>query len=104
MRRRWFIQAMVLSTALPPMASAQQVAPSSKIVKIGILWHLDSTDEKVLKTYRDSLVGTLSGLGYVDGKTAQFLERSTADPLRLRELAKELVDQDPAVIVAASQL
>jgi putative tryptophan/tyrosine transport system substrate-binding protein len=54
--------------------------------------------------YRDALTGALSGRGYVDGKTVQFLERASARPLRLRELAKELVDRAPDVIVAATQL
>jgi putative ABC transport system substrate-binding protein len=103
MRRREFIQAGVLSTALPPMASAQQIAPRSRIVKIGVLWQVDSADD-LLKIYGDALTGSLSGLGYVDGKTAQFLHRSSKEPLRLRELAKELVDQAPDVIIGSSQL
>src|SRR5262249_41952752 len=103
MRRRKFIQAVLLSTALPPTASAQQTAPGSRIVKIGVLWQVDSADE-LLKIYGDALTQTLSGLGYVDGKTAQLLHRSSNDPHRLRELAKELVDQAPDVIIASSQL
>jgi putative ABC transport system substrate-binding protein len=103
MRRREFIQTVVLSTALPLMASAQQITPSSRIVKIGVLWQLDSADD-LLKIYGDVLTSTLRGLGYVDGKTAQFLHRSANEPLRLRELSKELVDQAPDVIIASSQL
>jgi putative ABC transport system substrate-binding protein len=104
MQRREFIQAVFLSSALPLMANAQQTAPSSRIARIGILWQFDSTDDELVKNYRGSLTETLSGRGYVDGKTAQFLERSSTKPLRLRELAKELVDQVPDVIVAATQL
>jgi len=103
MRRREFIQAGVLSSALPPPASAQQIAPSPRIVKIGVLWQVNSADD-LLKIYSDVLTGALSSLGYVDGKTAQFLHRSSNEPLRLRELAKELVDQAPDVIIASSQL
>jgi putative ABC transport system substrate-binding protein len=102
MRRRGFVQAVVLSTALPPMASAQQIAPISRIVKIGVLWHGDSENELV-KIYRDVLIRNLSGLGYVEGKSAQFLQRYSSQPL-LRELAKELVDQAPDVIIASSDL
>jgi len=103
MRRRKFIQAVLLSTALPPTASAQQTAPGSRIVKIGVLWHGDSENELV-KTYGDVLTRTLSDLGYVEGRSAQFLQRYSAEPLRLRELAKELIDQAPDVIVASSDL
>src|SRR5215472_10644349 len=74
MRRRKFIQAVVLSIALPPPARAQQSAPSSRIVKIGVLWQVDSADD-LLRIYGDALTQSLSGLGYVDGKTAQLLNR-----------------------------
>lgn len=104
MRRRGFIWALVLSTALPPMADAQQIAQSSRIAKIGVLWQVEPTDESLLKTYRDAFTGTLRNLGYVEGKTAQFLDRISNDPVRLRELARELVDQAPDVIVASSIL
>src|SRR5262245_18302867 len=101
MQRREFIQAVAVSTVLPPTVRAQQTTPSSRIVKIGVLWQVDSADE-LLKIYGDALTQTLSGLGYVNGKTAQFLDRSSNNPHRLRELAKELVDEAPDVIFASS--
>ena len=102
MRRRGFVRAVVLSIALPPMVSAQQIAPISKIVKIGVLWHGDS-ENKLIKTYRDVLIGNLSGLGYVEGKSAQFLQRYSSQSL-LHEFAKEVVDQAPDVIITSSDL
>jgi putative tryptophan/tyrosine transport system substrate-binding protein len=103
MRRRALIQSVVLSTAWPLTTRAQQVVPASRIAKIGILWHLESTND-LLKTYRDALTGALSGLGYVEGKNIQFVERGSADLGQLREYAKVLVDQAPDVLVGASQL
>jgi putative ABC transport system substrate-binding protein len=103
MRRRGFLQVAVLSTALSRVARAQQRAPSSRIVKIAVLWQVDSADE-LLKIYSDALTGRFSDLGYVDGKTAQFIHRSTNEPPRLHELAKDLVDQAPDVIIASSPL
>ena len=102
-RRRAIILAAVFVAALPPMARAQRSASGSRTARIGVLWQLESKDD-LLRIYRDALVGTLSSLGYVDGKTAEFVERNSAEPARLRELAKELVDQAPDVLVAASQL
>src|SRR6476660_8711991 len=103
MRRRGIIQAAVLVAALPPMARAQRSASGSRTARIGILWHLDNQND-LLGIYRDALVGTLSSLGYVDGKTVQFVERNSVEAARLREMAKELVDQAPDVLVGASQL
>jgi putative tryptophan/tyrosine transport system substrate-binding protein len=104
MRRRGFIQAAVLSTAVPPIAGAQQIAQGSRIAKVGVLWQLERTDEALLKSYRAPLTRTLQGLGYVEGKNIQFVERVSNDAREFRELAKELVDQAPDVIVASSQL
>jgi putative tryptophan/tyrosine transport system substrate-binding protein len=103
MRRLEFVQAIVLSIAWPLIVCAQQVAPRSRIAKLGVLWHGDSENDLV-KTYRDVLIRTLSGLGYVEGKSVQFLQRYSSEPLRLRELAKELVDQAPDVIITSSDL
>jgi len=103
MRRREIIQATVLLAALPPMAQAQRGASGSRLVRIGILWHVDSNDD-LLRIYRDILVGTLSSLGYVEGKTAHFVERNSAEATRLRDLARQLVDQAPDVLVGGSQL
>src|SRR5262245_23558212 len=93
MRRRGFIQAVGLSTALPAVARAQQAVPGSRIAKVGIFFQLRSSDEDLLKIYRAPLVEALRGLGYVEGKNVQFLDRTTDDPARLREVARELVDQ-----------
>src|SRR5262245_56582911 len=103
MRRRGFVQAVVLSTALPPTASAQRVAPNSRTARIGVLWHGD-TENELIVTYRNVLIRTLSNLGYVEGKSAQFFQRYSSEPLRLRELAKELADQAPDVIITSSDL
>jgi hypothetical protein len=85
MRRRAFSRAVVLSGTWPIMARAQQSAPGSRAVRIGILWHVDSTND-LLKFYRDALTETLKGLGYVEGKNLQIVERGSADGRQLREL------------------
>lgn len=102
MRRRDVLQAVALSATLPPMVMAQQSGPRSKAAKIGVLWQSDSVD--AIQIYRDALLKAFSGLGYHESSTAHFIERSTADPRRLRELAAELVGARPDVIVAAAQL
>jgi putative ABC transport system substrate-binding protein len=102
MRRRAFGVAVVLSTTWPITARAQQIAPRSRMVKIGILWHADRADE-IVQIYGDALTKSLNGLGYVEGKTVQFIQRFSAEPVQLREFAKELVEQAPDVIVAASE-
>ena len=103
MRRREFIRVVGLSTSWPLMVNAQQTASSARIAKIGVLWQADSADELV-KIYRGILTKALSGLGYVEGKTAQFLHCSSTEPLRLRELVRELVDNAPDVIIATTHL
>jgi putative ABC transport system substrate-binding protein len=102
MRRRAFGVAVVLSTTWPITARAQQIAQRSRMVKIGILWHADRADE-IVQIYGDALTKSLNGLGYVEGKTVQFIQRFSAEPVQLREFAKELVEQAPDVIVAASE-
>jgi hypothetical protein len=39
------------------------------MAKIGVLWQADSADE-LASAYRDILIKTLGGLGYIEGKTA----------------------------------
>lgn len=103
MRRLEFLQAAAVLTTWPLTVRAQQVSPRSRIVKLGVLWHGDSETEPT-KTYAEALTRTLSGLGYVEGKSVQILQRYSSEPLRLRELAKALVDQAPDVIVTSSDL
>jgi putative ABC transport system substrate-binding protein len=97
------MQAAALIASLPSMALAQRGTPGARAAKVGILWHVERTSD-LLGIYRDALIGALSRLGYVDGKTVQFAERHSADLSRLGELARELVDEAPDVLVGGSQL
>jgi putative tryptophan/tyrosine transport system substrate-binding protein len=103
LQRRAFFHAVVLSTASTSAALAQQPSSRSRPAKIGMLWQGDGADD-IAKIYGDALIGSLNGLGYVDGKTMQWLQRSTADPLVLREFARELLQQAPDVVIASSQM
>jgi putative tryptophan/tyrosine transport system substrate-binding protein len=99
MRRREFVALLgSIAVAWAAAAHAQQ-----RTAKIGVLWQADSLDEQA-KAYLNALAKTLGDLGYVEGKTTQFVHRFSGDPSRFRELAKELVDNKPDVIVAVTQL
>src|SRR6266700_4910764 len=97
MRRREFIIRLAgLSAAWPLIAHAQQ---STRIAKIGVLWHAGGADEE--KVYLDILTKAFNELGYIEGKNVAFLHRFTAEQLeRIRSLARELVLSNVDVIIA----
>jgi putative tryptophan/tyrosine transport system substrate-binding protein len=84
---------LVFQTSLVLLAWAcaanEAQAQASKLPKIGELW---TTNASEVKAYRDPFVARLRELGWVDGKTAQFITRYYgADVQKARALAKELV-------------
>ncbi|WOH48209.1 ABC transporter substrate-binding protein [Bradyrhizobium sp. sBnM-33] len=102
MRRRQFIHLVAMSSAWPLVAHAQRTPASSRVVKIGVLWHAGSADEE--KVYLDILTKAFSDLGYVDGKNVVFLHRFPAEqPERFRQFAKDLVEERADVILAVTQ-
>jgi putative tryptophan/tyrosine transport system substrate-binding protein len=83
------------------LAHAQISKPG--MPKIGVLW-ADGTPEGSLPSFGNILIEALGSLGYVDGKTAHFIQRFPATQSDIRRLAQELVDAKVDVIVALSVL
>ncbi|WFU43582.1 ABC transporter substrate-binding protein [Bradyrhizobium sp. CB82] len=103
MKRRDFIRLVGTAAAWPLAARAQQMGPSPKIAKIGVLWHAGSADEE--KVYLDVLTKAFSDLGYIEGKNVAFLHRFPAEQAdRFRALARDLVDNKVDVIIATTQM
>ncbi len=105
MRRREFILIASGTAASWPLAArAQQDTTGARIAKIGILWAAGTPERAPSSPPRfgDILIEALGSLGYVDGKTAQFIERFPAAQSDIRGLARELIDNKVDVIVAIS--
>jgi putative tryptophan/tyrosine transport system substrate-binding protein len=104
MKRREF--ALYLGTALasltlwPFAASAQQ---KRTLPKVGVLWHAANAGEEGI--YLKTLHKAFSDLGYVEGQNIEIEERFPAEqPDRFANLAQELVESKPDVIVASTAL
>lgn len=99
MQRRDFI-ALIGSTVGWPLAARGQ--PTTKIPKVGVLWHAGSADEEAI--YLGELRQGLNGLGYVDGKTIALEHRfPNEQPERFVSLAAELAALKPDILVAVTQ-
>ena len=97
MRRRQFIGLLVAGLTMPLTLYAQ----AKKLPKIGVLWHAGNEDEE--REYFSVLMQAFNELGFVDGKTAEFMHCYPAElPERFDALAKELVDAKPDVIIAVN--
>jgi putative ABC transport system substrate-binding protein len=98
MKRRQFITLIGgAAAALPLAARAQQ--STNKIPVVGVLWHAASAEEEdvplrvLVKAFRD--------LGYVEGQNIHLDQRFPAEnPEQFRKLGQELVNANPAVIMA----
>ena len=100
MRRREFISLLSTSVLLVPRTAAA-VQPGRKIARIGVLWHAGSAEEE--HEYLTVLIKAFSDLGYVEGKSIEFLHKFPAEQLnRYPILAKELVESDVDVAIAVS--
>jgi putative tryptophan/tyrosine transport system substrate-binding protein len=100
MRRREFIILLGGGTVAWPLAARAQQS-SNKIPVVGVLWHASSAKEE--DVYLSVLVKAFNELGYIDGKNILLDHRFPAEnPDRFRELARELVDEKPDVIIAVS--
>jgi putative ABC transport system substrate-binding protein len=101
MKRRQFISLLGGAAAAWPLAvRAQQ---SKTVPTVGVLWHAASAEEE--EVYLSVLVKEFNDLGYVEGKNIHLDHRFPAEnPGRFRELARELVDSKPDVIIAVTWL
>jgi putative ABC transport system substrate-binding protein len=100
MRRREFIAAIGGAAVWPLAARAQQTAASG-LPRIGILWP-DGYTASSRPRLGNILIETIRSLGYVDGKTAEFIQRFPATQSDIRGRASELIDSNVDVIVAIS--
>ena len=102
MKRRDFITLLSSAAAAWPLgARAQQDATGARVAKIGILW-ADGTSES--SPSKSVMVKALADLGYIEGKTAQLIQRFPDTRSDVRGLARELIENKVDVIVAVSSL
>jgi putative tryptophan/tyrosine transport system substrate-binding protein len=102
MRRREFMSLLGGSAiAFPLAAQAQRIASSPGVPRIGILY-ADGYKASSRPGLGEILIETLGGLGYVDGKTAKFIQRIPATQSDIRGRARELIDSNVDIIVAIS--
>jgi putative ABC transport system substrate-binding protein len=100
-RRRQFFELLGAAATWPLAAQAQKSAGRRSMARIGVLWHAGSAEEE--REYLTVLMQAFKDLGYVEGRNAEFLQRFPAEqPARFKELAGELVDSKPDVIVAVN--
>jgi putative tryptophan/tyrosine transport system substrate-binding protein len=97
MKRREFITLLGGAAAWPVAARAQ---PSGRVRRIGVLMGYGEADPDA-KADLATFVRGLSDLGWSDGRNLRMDVRWTAGNVdRARVVAKELVDQQPDVILA----
>jgi putative tryptophan/tyrosine transport system substrate-binding protein len=100
MRRRQFITLIGGAAAAWPLAARAQQS-SNRVPVVGVLWHAGSAEEE--DVYLSVLVKAFNDLGYVEGKNIHLDHRFPAEnPDRFRTLARELVDEQPDVIIAVT--
>src|SRR5215471_1761187 len=89
MRRREFIRGLGLAAAWPAMARAQEPIPL-----VGFLYYGNSFQD--LQAFRQGL----AEVGFVEGKNVRFEFLGSASNRDMPALAVQLVNKQPAVIVA----
>jgi putative tryptophan/tyrosine transport system substrate-binding protein len=103
MRRRDFIILLggltAYTTPQPGLAQSQPVRAKPRI---GMLWHAGSAEEE--SVYLAAFRQGLADVGYVEGQNITVEHRFPAEkPERFQSMAKELVDLNLDVLVAAGQ-
>jgi putative ABC transport system substrate-binding protein len=97
MQRRQFIGLLGGVAALPLGARAVEKG----LPRIGVLWHAGSEDEE--REYFTVLMQAFRELGYLDGRTAEFLHRYPAERNdQFEQLARDLAASKPDVIIAVT--
>jgi putative ABC transport system substrate-binding protein len=100
MRRRGFIGLLGGAAAVLPVAArGQQDATGARIAKIGILWAVGTSE---LSPRKNVLVEALADRGYVEGKTAQLIQRFPDTTSDVSIFVRALIDEKVDVIVAVS--
>jgi len=95
-RRREFIALLGGAAAWPLAASAQQ---STKLPRIGVLWHAGSAEQE--GSNFTELVKGFTDLGYVDGRNIILEHRFPNElPDRFKNMAAELVDSKVDVLIS----
>jgi putative tryptophan/tyrosine transport system substrate-binding protein len=104
MRRREFITLLGGTAATWPLvARAQQIGKTTRIPRIGILWHAASAEDE--EVYLSVLRKAFNDLGYIEGKNIELEHRFPAEQLdRFRTFARELVENKVDAIIAVSAL
>jgi putative ABC transport system substrate-binding protein len=108
MRRREFITIVGGAAVWPLAARAQQDATGARIARIGILWAVGTTERSLnigtseRSPRKSVLVDAIADLGYIEGKTAQLLQRFPDTASDVPRFARELIDNKVDVIVAVS--
>ena len=104
MRRREFITLLGgAAAAWPFSARAQQIGKTTRIPRIGILWHAANAEDEEI--YLSVLRKAFNDLGYIEGKNIELEHRFPAEqPDRFRTFARELVESKVDAIIAVSAL
>ncbi len=99
MRRREFITLLGSAAVWPLAARAQQ---SDRRRRVGVLMAFDENDPQT-RGWLSNFTQGLAELGWTDGHTVQIAVRWAAGSIdRMRTFAKELVELQPDVILAAT--
>jgi putative ABC transport system substrate-binding protein len=86
---------------MPVLVRSHIVAARGSIPRIGVLWH--AADEAQEREYYDVLMKAFRDLGYIDGKTAEFLHRYPAEQNdKFEQFARDLVDSKLDVIISVT--
>jgi putative tryptophan/tyrosine transport system substrate-binding protein len=104
-RRRDFITLLggAAAAAWPLTVRAQQIGKTTRIPRIGILWHAASAEDE--EVYLSVLRKAFNDLGYIEGKNIELEPRFPAEqPDRFRTFARELVENKVDAIIAVSAL
>ena len=100
MRRRDFIKGIAGSTAAWPIAAGAQQA--DRLRRISVLMAFDENDPQT-RGWLSDFTRELAELGWTDGRTMRIDVRWAAGSVdRMRTFAKELVELQPDVILAAT--
>jgi putative tryptophan/tyrosine transport system substrate-binding protein len=99
MRRREFIAGLGGAAAWPVASLAQQ---GDRMRRVGVLMGYDESD-RAAKAYFSGLTQGLAELGWTDGRNIRIDVRwASANVVRMRTFAKELIDLQPDTIVVNS--